>query len=299
MPDALYYETIRLPRGEFPIRLLVSQHDSDDMGCEFHWHELLEFYYVLSGGVLLGCRGRQFWLQAGDVGFVNWCEPHRGLKFKDQSKHYIIQMDLKLLEAETQLSENRSYASLLLERLQNVPVCIRQDRQLGGLFDRLIQEYERQEIGYELTVKACLYEILAKLLRIPEVPSPQKAYQGCDRRSLSHVREILLYLASNYPQTQKTELPALASRFGLSVSYLCRIFKAHTGHTVRAYTNELRCSRAASLIQNGVSLSQVCEQVGIADYNYFSRLFKRHMGCAPSEYKPRCMQSTPSPQSFR
>ena len=84
-----------------------------------------------------------------------------------------------------------------------------------------------------------------------------------------------------YREPELVSLPALSRRFGLSVPYLCRIFKRHTGMTIVSYLQELRCTQAASLIEDGVSLRRAAELSGFQDYNYCSRVFKSRMGSSP------------------
>lgn len=278
------YERVSLPDGnrDFPIRLFVRENDAGAEGCPFHWHEALEFYYVVSGGVYLNCGGRQEWLFPGDVGFVRWCVPHRGLAFQDGTKHYIVQFDLNMLRQETELSRQRSYASYLLESLQGAPVFLRQNEALARLFQRLVQEYQEQKPGYELCLKACLYEILALLLRMTPLPAAGREGGASEQSSLECVRGVLHYLSDSFAQPEAVRLPQVAARFGLSVPYLCRVFRRHTGRTVTGYVNELRCARAVPLLQSGLPLPEVAAQVGLRDANYFSRMFKHTTGKPPS-----------------
>ena len=108
--ESFPYETVPMP-DDLPVLVFERFHDSGEPGCEFHWHEELEFYYVESGGVLLNCGGEQQWLHPGDVGFVNGFLPHRGVDFLDGTRHYIIQVDLELFRQELRLSDRRSYDS--------------------------------------------------------------------------------------------------------------------------------------------------------------------------------------------
>ena len=89
--NGIQRENIRM-QGGLPISIRLHKNGAESGGCEFHWHEQLELYYVRAGGVSLLSGGQQSWLYPGDVGFVNWCEPHRGSQFLDGTQHYIIQI---------------------------------------------------------------------------------------------------------------------------------------------------------------------------------------------------------------
>ena len=82
------------------------------------------------------------------------------------------------------------------------------------------------------------------------------------------------------------ELSPLARRAGVSVAYLCRIFKAYTGKTVIAYLIERRIQAAIWKLREGdekiISIALAC---GFNDLAYFNRTFKRIVGTTPSQYR--------------
>lgn len=278
------HETIPILHRNLPVLVFEHRNDRNGDGCAFHWHEELEFYYVHSGGVLLDCAGVQQWLYPGDVGFVSSCVPHRGARFLDGTQHDIIQIHPDVLRGETEMALGRSYESLLLELLPGLPAFFH-DKRLSEQFRELSEEWKQCRPGMELAVKACVFRIFVYLLRCAPV-QPSGEPGSFEHSSLDHVKKVLLYLASHYDRPEETSLPVVASRFGLSVPYLCRIFRKHTGCTVTNYLNRMRCTRAAALIRSGVPLMDAGRQVGIEDYNYFSRLFKKTVGQSPGEFRP-------------
>lgn len=286
--ESFYCETVPLPERGLPLLVCEHRHDSGGPGCEFHWHQELEFYYVITGGVLLRCGGEQEWLYPGDVGFVNSWVPHRGVDFLNETKHYIVQFRPDLLRNEIRVSDSRSYASLIVEQLGKISPFFHGDGELSQLFGDLVTEWNSQKSGMELVVKGKLLEIIGKLFRCLPQSAGEEAGNALPmgQESLQRTREILEYLSRWYHDSSQTALPVIAAEFGLSVPYLCRIFRRYTGRTVTGYLHELRCCRAAALIASGVPLTKAGEMVGMEDYNYFSRMFKKTTGHAPSDYRP-------------
>jgi AraC-like DNA-binding protein len=99
--------------------------------------------------------------------------------------------------------------------------------------------------------------------------------------TLHYSRQVLSYLANHY--TSGISMDDLLQEVGLTKSYICRLFKRHTGCTITEYVNRLRCYQATYLIENGHSVTEVAAAVGFNDYNYFSRVFKKVTGYRPSE----------------
>ncbi len=98
------------------------------------------------------------------------------------------------------------------------------------------------------------------------------------------ILQAIQYINRNYHR--KISLAAIAKHVNLSSGYLCRLFKAEVGTSLTSYINDLRMKKAGELIKKqDTYLKEVAISVGIEDQLYFSRLFKKHYGMAPSEYK--------------
>jgi len=78
----------------------------------------------------------------------------------------------------------------------------------------------------------------------------------------------------------------LAQRAHLSVARFHVVFKRYTGLSPNRYVQNLRIQRSQELlISTDLSISEVAQQVGIADPFFFSRMFKKRSGISPSLYR--------------
>ena len=95
-----------------------------------------------------------------------------------------------------------------------------------------------------------------------------------------------------------TTLADLASRAGYSPQHLNRSFRAALGMTPLRYLTNLRLQRAVALLhENRLTVAAIARKVGIEDEYYFSRLFRRHTGRSPSQYRADADSNSPSPDS--
>jgi len=79
---------------------------------------------------------------------------------------------------------------------------------------------------------------------------------------------------------------SLCSHFGMSRAKLYQISMANFGMGITEYIRSLRVKKAQDLlIDSNDSISTVAEKVGIHDYNYFTKVFKREIGMTPSQYR--------------
>ena len=98
------------------------------------------------------------------------------------------------------------------------------------------------------------------------------------------VKEITDYIKHNY--NEKLMINDLAQKFFLNPSYLSGLFKEETGKSFTAYLVECRLKKAVELLENTeLSSSEISVQVGYEDYFHFSKLFKKHIGISPSNYR--------------
>ena len=78
----------------------------------------------------------------------------------------------------------------------------------------------------------------------------------------------------------------LAKDCCLSSGHFSHLFKEIVGVSPHAYMIFIRMEKARDLLLNTrLSIREVGEAVGCPDQNYFSRLFKKHTGSSPSEFR--------------
>ncbi|KES21805.1 MULTISPECIES: AraC family transcriptional regulator [Pseudomonas] len=81
-------------------------------------------------------------------------------------------------------------------------------------------------------------------------------------------------------------LDELAAQFRLSRFHFAKTYRALTGQAPIQDFIRLKMTHACRLLDQGhLEVRQVAEQLGYADAYYFSRLFKRVVGMAPSHYR--------------
>lgn|GEM_PF-469463 len=78
----------------------------------------------------------------------------------------------------------------------------------------------------------------------------------------------------------------VADHVYLSPEWLSTLFKKNAGMTFLDYLTHLRIEKAKELLQDvSLKIYQIGSEVGYRDTVYFSKLFKRKVGCTPNEYR--------------
>ncbi|NMO94361.1 response regulator transcription factor [Paenibacillus lemnae] len=105
-------------------------------------------------------------------------------------------------------------------------------------------------------------------------------------RSVESMRD---YMNQHYQED--ISLSSLSERFHFSPQYISKKFKEMYNTTVVTYLTELRMEKAMSLLMHtGMPVSEISERLGFADENYFGKVFKKHTGCSPVQYRKQGQQ---------
>lgn len=98
------------------------------------------------------------------------------------------------------------------------------------------------------------------------------------------------FIRKNYKYDISMQDAARAVNY--SETYFCKMFKQRYGLSFTAYLAEYRMREARKLLlQPTVNVREVGEKVGYSDATYFSRVFRRHVGMSPSEYRNAFLKS--------
>ncbi len=98
------------------------------------------------------------------------------------------------------------------------------------------------------------------------------------------MRKAVDFLQAHYHEP--ITLNEVAEHTFVSTYYISRMFKRETGKNFVDYLNDIRISKAKELLKDvRLKTYEVAEKVGITDAHYFSRLFKKHVGITPTEFR--------------
>lgn len=112
------------------------------------------------------------------------------------------------------------------------------------------------------------------------VPDHRAEYERRLHRVFAYIDEHL---------DEPIDLSQLAKVANFSAFHFHRIFLAQTGETLGAYVTRRRVEQAAARLasQPRLSILSVALSVGFGSPEAFTRAFKKHFGCAPSQWKIR------------
>ncbi|MEU3460596.1 AraC family transcriptional regulator [Streptomyces sp. NPDC006733] len=98
---------------------------------------------------------------------------------------------------------------------------------------------------------------------------------------------------------QPLDVPALARIAHVSQAHFARTFRATFGETPHRYLQRRRVERAMSLLrETGLSVTDICFQVGFGSPGTFSRTFRDIVGRSPRTYRKEAAPAADVPTCF-
>ena len=94
------------------------------------------------------------------------------------------------------------------------------------------------------------------------------------------------YINKNFPY--KISLSILSQKFECCNATLTNSFKKEHKISISTYISKVRLEKAKEMLQKSrKSIKEISFLCGFSDQNYFSKVFTKHYGCSPSEFKKK------------
>jgi AraC-like DNA-binding protein/mannose-6-phosphate isomerase-like protein (cupin superfamily) len=279
-------------KAEFPFWVMRTIQGT----MEEHGHEFIELIYVVRGKGIHWFLGSGYEIKSGDVFIINPGETH-GYSVESEEQMEIINClfmptlipDTLLRELKITTSMDYFYVHPFLnndERFNHRLNLHGQDAAFVlGLLENMIREWGNQSLGYTTLIRLQMIELLVLLSRYFTLLQNKKnlpLHRHMDYDMTA--KRIYGYLERNYEN--KITLQSLANLFNVSTRQLNRLMGHEFGSSVIDVLHGIRISRAKHLLtETNEKVIAVATMVGYDDPSFFSRLFLRHVGCSPSQYR--------------
>ncbi len=257
----------------------------EEKAMDMHIHDCYELYYSISGGKQFLIDNKFYSINPGDLFLINQYE-----------SHYLTQID-KMVHERIVLSIHPDYVKQLSTAETNLDDCFSNH---GPSFQHKLSLNKEQQkrflyfinkmtnasgFAHDIIERSAFMELMVMINTLvqSQVCGVETSADLIGSYKYNHqVDDILNYINLNIASPITIE--QLASKFYLSESYICRIFKSATGTTINKYITARRISIAKSLLNDGVSVTEAYERSGFSDYSNFFKAFTKAVGISPKKY---------------
>ncbi len=242
-----------------------------------HTHDFLMVYYVVSGSAKIRVDGSEYTVRQGDLVLIDPGRMHGHVK-SDSTLFYLGVSNFQI--------EGNEKNHL---GVQGNPVItpLRYPNEIYNCYRQIIETLEKKDACWDLLSNVYSAEFFVWIVKelSPSKSDEMKEFfqlKMYDKESI--VTMMTNYLKDNY--MKKISVEEIARSTYLSTTYVTKIFKEIINDTPINYLIQIRLEKAKELLREGkISIQDISKQIGYDDPYYFSKLFKKKYGMAPSEYR--------------
>lgn len=283
-----YYEKLAQRNGvPLPIECLRMTQPQPHRDTRFHYHDYTELLFGLRGRARALCGGRSFILSPGDLVIIHNHDPHDVLGIDPGCQYIVVKFLPRILLSAEQTYSEYTYALLLMENMEEKQIYFSAGElaatDMADRFHHLMEEWDAQQFGYELSLRADVTAIFLYILRKwreRNMTLMENIRKG-ERQLL--IQRALSYIAEHYDDLSEE---STAAACGVSASYLSRAFKSGMHESFTAYVTSVRLREARRLLLTGEeNVTEIAAQLGFSSSAYFIDRFRRSYGITPLAYR--------------
>ena len=258
-----------------------------------HIHNEFEFFVVLKGEGIAKIKSHTYNIKEGDVYLINSGEVHSYARNPNSNIVVERNNDSSPLFLFAQISNH-----CLREYFPQIRTTIFTSCNLADY----LNEEERKEVVKLLVESAKLYflessyyplRVLSNVSRVltrcyEKVPYEiiSEAQKNNLKQKNLRIERIISYIDANF-ETQ-IRLQDLAEQENLSPTHFSHLFTSLFGVTFQDYVNIKRMEQCIRLMPNKEkTLLEISYESGFSDPKYMNRMFIKHFGYTPKEYRRR------------
>lgn len=164
-----------------------------------------------------------------------------------------------------------------------IQIGLTAEKRIMGFLDRLGNELDTLDNNFwRCRSRSIIYEILSFLQYLYTEMKIDNNYKVLE--SESEIDKVILYIHANYEQ--KINLNHLTELFHVNRTTLSEEFAKVTGMSVIDYLIKLRIKIASLLLsQTTIPISEILYRTGFNDSTHFGKMFRKHTGFSPSQYR--------------
>lgn len=148
---------------------------------------------------------------------------------------------------------------------------------------------EEEDVYTKMALLTDKNEIKSYLMNLKECVLSHLRQQY-DRRQYQIVLKAKEYLEDNYSDSSLS-LNRIAEAVGINAAYLSTLFNEYEKTGITDYLNSYRIGRAMELLEEtNIIIKEIGYKTGFNTIQNFNRVFKKYMGCTPTQYRDKKKQ---------
>lgn len=242
----------------------------------YNWHYELELIWLLEGRIEVNVNGEIYTLEEGDMYLINSNCGHATFAIIPESiamrihisPDFFISQGIDLTKGEFSLNSSAEKKNPIYQKLRTK-------------FAQLQMLVFEDESPFKINV--LFYKIAENLLEF-FVPTDGRVREFTLGQKRAFLDLAIEYIEENY--REELTLEQLATQCNYSTSYLSKMFKAEMGINFYEYLTRCRLQQALRILATtDQKIGKISNETGFSDIKAFNKMFRKHFGMTPSEYR--------------
>lgn len=253
-----------------------------------HWHEDIEFVYVLDGEMDYFVNGKSIPLRNGDMIIVNSGRLHYGYSdCKKDCHYYCVVLHPSLIVNNKKLYDR--FITPLTGQSEPDYFLFEKDDEITQLLLKIYHAKTGSSPSYELDVIS-LFQTLWIQFYQRRMPFHSAIEENTDADVLVQ-RQMVSFIYQNY--SSAIFLEDIAASGKVCRSKCCQIFKKYMGQSPMDFVNSYRLECSQQLLErSNLSITDICLTCGFNNQSYFTKQFRLKYQCTPKSYRKEFLSST-------
>lgn len=236
------------------------------------------FTFIASGKAEFIVRGRQFFLEKGDLIVMPPFSPHVIVaQGKEQLVQYIFHFNCISPSGEIMYIDDSNIFTASISDNEQID--------LSNNFLRMYKEFREKKVGYKVILQGFGMAILATYFRNDTNTKDMVSIsQASKSKSWIHIEDAIEYINKNYFD-YNLDNRTISNAIGVSPNHLTVLFKKTLGISLHNYVLNIKIEKAKKkLLSEKVNITEAALSSGFQSIHSFSKIFKKITGTTPSEF---------------
>ena len=270
--------------AEYPY--VLNSVDGRDTKVPWHWHEEVEFSYVVRGDLRVTVAGHSYVFGQGEGFYINTNILHT-MEPEDPEKevlwHSFMFHPMFLGGHYKSVFETKYMAPVLKNKNYELAPFRGDDENQRQILQLLQQAAAMQgQPGCEFRIRNCFSDIW--LILMEELRELENSAKLLKPVSQERIQAMLTFIHTHY--REKLTLEQIAGAAIVSKRECIRCFRQCIQKTPFEYLLDYRIRMAEKLLHTtALPVTEIALQTGFSNSAYFTKLFRERTGCSPSLYR--------------
>ncbi|WEK53228.1 MAG: AraC family transcriptional regulator [Candidatus Cohnella colombiensis] len=254
---------------------------------DWHYHPECELLLITSGQLEIDLGDQTYTMHEGDVMILGNSQLHRDRNKGGLLDYIVLQFDLNTFFDQSTIPYLQYFNETKVP-LSEMNYIFRENvtarTEAAECIQHIHQEAYNKDSGYELAVNMLIKKLLLILIR----NDSKGLLANQDRVERIRLKPVLDFVEEHIHDRISVE--DACRLVNMSYYYFVKFFKKMMGLSFTEYVNFRKIKRAEQLLlTRDMSVTEVGDQIGMANMAHFYKMFKRFNECSPKEFQRKML----------